>query len=58
MKKTVSLVITMLICIMSFAQVTQPYYLMHDYRKVTGKDLKVMLENEEHFCSILAASAA
>ena len=51
MKKTVSLVITMLICIMSFAQVAQPYYLMHDYRKVTGKDLKVMLENEEHFWS-------
>ena len=52
MKKTVSLVITMLICIMSFAQnVTQPYYLIHDYRKVAGKDLKAMLENEEHFWS-------
>ena len=54
MKKTVSLVVTMLICIMSFAQLTQPYYVMHDYRKVTGKDLKVMLENEEHFWSKVA----
>jgi hypothetical protein len=54
MKKTVSLVITMLICMMSFAQLTQPYYLMHDYRKVSGKDLKVMLENEEHFWSKVA----
>ena len=52
MKKTLSLVVTMLICIMSFAQsVTQPYYLIHDYRKVAGKDLKAMLENEEHFWS-------
>ena len=54
MKKTVSLVITMLICIMSFAQLTQPYYVMHDYRKVGGNDLKVMLENEEHFWSKVA----
>jgi len=54
MKKTVSLVITMLICMMSFAQLTQPYYVMHDYRKVGGKDLKVMLENEEHFWSKVA----
>jgi hypothetical protein len=54
MKKTVSLVVTLLICMMSFAQLTQPYYVMHDYRKVVGNDLKVMLENEEHFWSKVA----
>jgi hypothetical protein len=54
MKKTVSLVVTMLICMMSFAQLTQPFYIMQDYRKVGGKDLKVMLENEEHFWSKVA----
>jgi len=54
MKKTVSLLVTMLICIMSFAQLAQPFYIMHDYRKVGDKDLKVMLENEEHFWSKVA----
>lgn len=55
MKKTLLLAFTMLLGIMSFSQTsTQPYYLMHDYRKVSDKDLNVMLENEEHFWSKVA----
>ena len=55
MKKTLLLAFTMLLGIMSFSQTsTQPYYLMHDYRKVSDKDLTIMLENEEHFWSKVA----
>lgn len=55
MKKILLLAFTMVMGIMSFSQsTTQPFFLMHDYRKVSEKDLPVMLENEEHFWSKVA----